>query len=630
MTRQEYLNAIEKLNNYTKYYDAGIPLISDEEWDNLYFEISKYEEETGFISENSPTSSISYQVVNKLEKVTHSHPMLSLSKTKSIEDLKSFSNDETILMAKMDGLTCSLTYKKGVLALAETRGNGIIGENITHNAMVIDSIPKRLDTFDDLVIDGEIICDYKSFNEFSNDFKNPRNFASGSIRLLDSEECSKRRLTFIAWDLINSEFNTLEENLNYLDILGFITVPRKIFEHDNQVELLKEECKFLSYPIDGLVLKINNIEEYKSLGSNDHHPLGGIAFKFYDELYDTELEDIIWSTAKTGIITPIAKFKPVEIDGTSVSKASLHNLSIMKDILGSPYTGQKIRVFKANMIIPQVASAEKREVGNIEIPKHCPSCGEELVIEKLYNTEVLKCNNTNCPSKILYKLNHFIGKNGLDIDSLSVKTLEKLIELGWLSSLSDIFMLKNHRDKWVELDGFKEHSVDKILNQIPEEIELWKILASLGIPDVNKSMAKKIVEYFNTEEECINALLNQDDFSKINGIGKVLSDNIKQFDYTEFKDILKYASIKKKKSTEEGTLNNLNFCITGSLKYFKNRDELVKVIEDNGGKITGVSKKLNYLINNDSTSTSSKNKKANELNIPIITEEEFLNLFDLK
>ena len=622
MTRQEYLNAIEKLNNYTKYYDAGIPLISDEEWDNLYFEISKDEEETGFISENSPTSSISYQVTNKLEKVTHSHPMLSLSKTKSIEDLKSFSNDETILMAKMDGLTCSLTYKKGVLTLAETRGNGIIGENVTHNAMVIDSIPKRLDTFDDLVIDGEIICDYESFNEFSNDFKNPRNFASGSIRLLDSEECSKRKLSFIAWDLINSEFNTLEENLNYLDILGFITVPRKIFEHDNQVELLKEECKFLSYPIDGLVLKINNIEEYKSLGSNDHHPLGGIAFKFYDELYDTELEDIIWSTAKTGIITPIAKFKPVEIDGTSVSKASLHNLSIMKDILGSPYTGQKIRVFKANMIIPQVASAEKREVGNIEIPKHCPSCGEELVIEKLYNTEVLKCNNTNCPSKILYKLNHFIGKNGLDIDSLSVKTLEKLIELGWLSSLSDIFMLKNHRDEWVELDGFKEHSVDKILNQIPEEIELWKILASLGIPDVNKSMAKKIVEYFNTEEECINALLNQDDFSKINGIGKVLADNIKQFDYTEFKDILKYTSIKKKKSTEEGTLNNLNFCITGSLKYFKNRDELVKVIEDNGGKITGVSKKLNYLINNDSTSTSSKNKKANELNIPIITEDK--------
>lgn len=630
MTRQEYLNAIEKLNNYTKYYDAGIPLISDEEWDNLYFEISKYEEETGFISENSPTSSISYQVVNKLEKVTHSHPMLSLSKTKSIEDLKSFSNDETILMAKMDGLTCSLTYKKGVLALAETRGNGIIGENITHNAMVIDSIPKRLDTFDDLVIDGEIICDYKSFNEFSNDFKNPRNFASGSIRLLDSEECSKRKLSFIAWDLINSEFNTLEENLNYLDILGFTTVPRKIFEHDSDVELLKEECKFLDYPIDGLVLKINDIETYKSLGSNDHHPLGGIAFKFYDELFDTELEDIIWSNAKTGIITPIAKFKPVEIDGTSVSKASLHNLSIMKDILGSPYTGQKIRVFKANMIIPQVASAEKREVGNIEIPKHCPSCGEELVIEKLYNTEVLKCNNTNCPSKILYKLNHFIGKNGLDIDSLSVKTLEKLIELGWLSSLSDIFMLKNHRDEWVELDGFKEYSVDKILNQIPEEIELWKILASLGIPDVNKSMAKKIVEYFNTEEECINALLNQDDFSKINGIGKVLADNIKQFDYTEFKDILKYASIKKKKSTEEGTLNNLNFCITGSLNHFKNRDELVKVIEDNGGKITGVSKKLNYLINNNSTSTSSKNKKANELNIPIITEEEFLNLFDLK
>ena len=359
MTRQEYLKAIEKLNEHTKYYDAGTPIISDEEWDNLYFEISKYEEETGFISENSPTSSISYQVTNKLEKVTHSHPMLSLSKTKSIEDLKSFSTDETILIAKMDGLTCSLTYKKGALTLAETRGNGIIGENITHNAMVIDSIPKRLDTFDDLIVDGEIICDYESFKEFSNDFKNPRNFASGSIRLLDSEECSKRKLSFVAWDLINSEFTTLEENLNYLDILGFTTVPRKIFENDSDIELLKEECKFLDYPIDGLVLKINDIEKYKSLGSNDHHPLGGIAFKFYDELFATELEDIIWTQGITGNLTPVAKFKPVNIDGTIVQRASMHNLDVLENLLGEPYIGQKIWVRKSNCIIPQVVKAER-------------------------------------------------------------------------------------------------------------------------------------------------------------------------------------------------------------------------------------------------------------------------------
>lgn len=627
MTRQEYLNVVEKLNEHTKYYDAGTPTISDEEWDNLYFEISKYEEETGFISENSPTSSISYQVTNKLEKVTHSHPMLSLSKTKSIEDLKSFSTDETILMAKMDGLTCSLTYKKGILTLAETRGNGIIGENITHNAMVIDSIPKRLDTFDDLIVDGEIICDYESFKEFSNDFKNPRNFASGSIRLLDSEECSKRKLSFVAWDLINSEFNTLEENLNYLDILGFTTVPRKIFENDNDVELLKEECKFLDYPIDGLVLKINDIEKYKSLGSNDHHPLGGIAFKFYDELFDTELEDIIWSNAKTGIITPIAKFKPVEIDGTSVSKASLHNLSIMKDILGSPYTDQKIRVFKANMIIPQVASAEKRECGNIEIPLHCPVCGGNTQIIKQYNTEVLKCTNPNCASKLLYKLSHFIGKNGIDIDGLSVKTLEKLIDLGWLTSLVDIFKLKNHRAEWIELEGFREHSVDKILKQIPEEVEFWKLIASIGIPDIEKSMAKKITEYFVDAESFLSDIDNDFDFSKINGIGSVLSSNIKNFDYSEFRELLKYVKIKEEKtSNNSSNLSNLIFCITGSLRHFKNRDALVEVIENNGGKIGGVNSKLDYLINNDINSNSSKNRKAKELGIKIITEEDFLKI----
>lgn len=628
MTKQEYLNTIEKLNEYTKNYDTGMPLISDKEWDDLYFEISKFEEETGFISDNSPTASISYQVDNKLKKVKHSHPMLSLSKTKSIEDLKNFSDDETTLMAKMDGLTCSLTYKKGVLTLAETRGNGTIGENVTHNALVIDSIPKRLDTFDDLIVDGEIICDYASFKEFSNDFKNPRNFASGSIRLLDSDECSKRKLSFVAWDLINSEFTTLEENLNYLDILGFTTVPRKIFENDDAIELLKEECKILDYPIDGLVLKINDIKNYRSLGSNDHHPLGGIAFKFYDELFDTELEDIIWSNAKTGIITPIAKFKPVEIDGTSVSKASLHNLSIMKDIMGNPHVGQKIRVFKANMIIPQVASAEKSECGNIKIPLHCPVCGGNTQIIKQYNTEVLKCTNPNCSSKLLYKLSHFIGKNGIDVDGLSVKTLEKLIDLGWLTSLADIFKLKNHRAEWVELEGFREHSVDKILKQIPDEVEFWKLIASIGIPDVEKSMAKKITEYFTDVESFLSAIDTNFDFSKISGIGSVLSSNIKEFDYSEFRELLKHVKIKEEKTSNAGNLSNLTFCVTGSLKHFKNRDALISVIESNGGKISGVNSKLNYLINNDITSNSSKNKKAKDLGIPIITEEEFLKFLD--
>ena len=365
MTLEEYIKNIELLNYYTQKYDEGNPEIDDEAWDDLYFDCKIYEEETGYIDPKSPTNSIQYDVVTSLKKVTHNHPMLSLSKTKDINVLKAWlGNMYTIVMLKMDGLTCSLKYENGKLVSAETRGNGTVGEDIFHNAMVISSIPKTIPCKDTIVIDGEIICTYDNFEEFSSvsGYKNPRNFAAGSIRLKDPNECKTRKLTFVAWDLITGE-DDLSDKLTKLINLGFETVPFEITEigHlEEQQERMKQKAATNKYPIDGLVYKINNYKAYMAMGVNDHDYAGGKAFKFYDELYETTLTGITWSVGKTGIITPVATFEPVDIDGSTVQNACLHNISIMQSILGdNPHVGQKIWVFKANQIIPQVKRAEK-------------------------------------------------------------------------------------------------------------------------------------------------------------------------------------------------------------------------------------------------------------------------------
>lgn len=362
MTKEEYIANIKLLNYYTMRYDQGNPDISDEEWDALYFDCVQYEEETGYIDPKSPSSTIQFDIQNALKKVTHNHPMLSLSKTKDLNVLRAWLKEKTIVMHKMDGLTCSVKYVDGQLVSAETRGNGVIGEDITQNAMVVPSIPKTISYKGELVVDGEIICKYDDFKVFADLFKNPRNFASGSIRLLDTAEVARRNLTFVAWDMITGE-DDLNVKLDTLKSLGFVTVEYEFTDMDNleeQQQRMKEIAATKNYPIDGLVYKINDYASYMAKGKNEHDFEGGKAFKFYDQLFETELVDIEWSVGRTGVITPIAVFAPVDIEGSTVQKASMHNVTIMRELLGdTPHVGQKLWVYKANMIIPQIQRAEK-------------------------------------------------------------------------------------------------------------------------------------------------------------------------------------------------------------------------------------------------------------------------------
>lgn len=628
-------NLIDKLNVYTKFYDEGHPVISDKEWDDMYFKLQNLENEYNIYFEDSPTLNISYQVVNKLNKVEHSHPMLSLDKTKSIDTLKSFvGNKSYIVMGKMDGLTCSLTYRKGRLVAAETRGNGIVGEDILHNALQVKNIPNRI-PFDDeeYVIDGEIICDYKTFKNFSSEYKNPRNFAAGSIRLLDSKESAYRGLSFIAWDCIKGleSQTSLSGKLHILKKnFGFNIVPYVV--HGNRtmeeyIEYIKKTCQDMYYPIDGVVIKYNDIEEYNAAGRTDHHFKGGIAYKFYDEEYETTLEDIEWTMGRTGQLTPVAIFTPIDIDGTEVSRASLHNISIMKE-LGLSHYNCKISVYKANQIIPQISQViEDNSQEVIVYPSICPICGCATSIHKDNDSEVLYCDNPDCEGKILNQLDNFCGKKGLDIKGLSKATLEKLMNWGWIENEKDIFMLFTHRTEWIKKPGFGVASVDKILAAIDtaSETTLDKVIAAAGIKEIGSRVAKDIAAHYDTWAD----FRKETNFLKIDGIGEVMNDNLINFVYKDIDYIVEhYLDIKSNQKEEVN--NNLEgkvFCITGKLKHFKNRTELQADIENKGGKVvSSMSSKVTHLINNDNTSTSSKNLAAQRAGIPIITEEEYLQM----
>lgn len=429
------------LNYHTSLYDKGCPQISDYEWDEKYFELVKLENETGIYYKDSPTQKINYENKNQLNKITHSHPMLSLDKTKDINEIKSFIKDkEYIVMAKMDGLTCSLTYENGRLIAAETRGNGIVGEDILHNAIVIKNIPNKINYKNTLVVDGEIICDYNTFEEFKNDYKNPRNFASGSIRLLDSKECEKRKLSFVAWDVIQgfTDNDFLSTRLIELKNIGFTIVPFQVGneteneEVEHSIEEIKRYCKD-KYPIDGVVFKYDKVKEYLAEGRTDHHFKGGLAYKFYDDEYETRLLNIEWTMGRTGQLTPVAIFESIDIDGTECTRASLHNISIMKEQLYQPYRNEKIWVYKANQIIPQISNKEwianeyNPPENTFRIPSTCPICGGETIIKKESDSEVLYCGNPQCQGKLINRLDHFCSKKGLDIKGLSKATLEKLM-----------------------------------------------------------------------------------------------------------------------------------------------------------------------------------------------------------
>lgn len=639
--------AIEELNRATEAYDAGEPFLTDEEWDGRYYSLMDMEKELGYVLPNSPTQSIHFEEkVSKLEKVTHNHKMLSLDKTKSLDVVNDFSNGKTVLaMLKLDGLTCSLTYENGVLISAETRGNGIVGENILHNVMRIPSIPKHIDYKDRLVIDGEIISTYSNFRQFDDQYKNPRNFAAGSIRLLDAAECEKRGLTFVAWEVIEGydHINTLSEKLlNIEEDLGFTVVyyllTNKVDE--KTIGYLQDAAEGLSQPIDGIVVKFDDIEYGRSLGETAHHFNNAIAYKFYDETYTTKVKRIEWTMGRTGVLTPVAVFEPIDIDGTTVERANCHNISILKE-LGLKYQGQEIDVYKANQIIPQILYVHewKKEfacVAKMEIPEVCPICGEPTEI--IYtDSELLYCSNPQCQGRLINRLDHFCGKKGLDIKGLSKATLEKLINWGYILDIEGIFYLNKYKNEWKNMAGFGEKSVEKILSAIEEarkNATFAQVLSSIGIPLIGNTVSKDLAHRFKTYANFKKHINEGFDFSIIDGYGPEMTKSLLTFDYSELDKLVTvyFRQINEEPIEEEKTnnLEGITFVITGKLQHWKNRDALRAEIEAHGGKVAGsVTKNTTYLINNDATSTSAKNLKAQQLGVEIITEEKFKNIFDL-
>ena len=642
---QYYQNLIEQLNNATKAYDEGKPYMSDKEWDALYWEVVQWEQTHGIALSHSPTQQIHYEVVNELSKVEHDYPMLSLDKTKSLDELNEFcGNRSAFLSLKLDGLTCRLTYVGGRLRRAETRGNGAVGEDITHNAMVIPSIPKHIQTYDKLVVDGEIICLDPDFVEFQDQYANSRNFAAGSIRLLDSHECEKRKLTFVAWEVVEGfeQTNSAIDKLQDARKLGFHVVPFEIIYKETIAETLVESLKTVAkiggYPIDGLVAKYDDIAFGHSLGMTAHHRRDGLAFKFFDETVISHLLDVEWTMGRTGVLTPVAIFKPVDFDGSTIERASLHNVSIMEELFGiiGPYKGDEVHVFKANMIIPQIQSVKHINTNReykIEYPQVCPVCGGEVYLNTMNSSTFIVCKNPSCEGKLINKLDHFCGKSGLDIKGLSKATLEKLIDWGWVNCFADLFKLKDYEANWKLQPGFGEASVRKLLDAI-EQARINStheaFISAIGIPMIGKTMVKELVKNgVTTYNQLRNMVDDKFDFSQFNGFGYEKSDSLLRFNYHEADMAYHEMLLVEPKAEEkkEQSLEGKSIVITGTLTHFKNRAELQKVIEAAGGKVVGsVSKNTSYLINNDIESTSSKNQTAKRLGVPIITEENFLKL----
>ena len=654
MNKTERIKELTKmLNEYRNaYYNESKSIISDYEYDKLYDELEKLENETGLSFANSPTKTVGFQVKSELKKIKHSHPMLSLDKTKSVDDLRKFAGDkDCILSLKMDGLTCLLTYENGELVQAETRGNGDIGELITHNANVFENIPLTIEYKGHFEIEGEAIIAYDDFNKINKSlpedkkYKNPRNLVSGSVRQLDNRIAAQRHIKFVAWKVPTVIYsNSFLNRLKYAEKLGFEIVPLytysgKSSDKENlpeMIESLKTKAHNYGYPIDGLVMTYNDIQYGESLGLTGHHPRHSVAYKFYDEEFETTLNNIEWTMGKSGCLTPTAVFEPVEIDGTIVERASLHNMSIFKDLELS--YGDTITVFKANQIIPQVSDNLDRTLNNLCIsPSTCPICGGKTEIVKDNDTEVLMCSNSNCKGKLLGKLSAFVSRNKMNIDGLSEETLSKFIARGWLTCFSDIYKLKDYYIHMINMSGFGRKSIDKLLDSIEKSksVELNRFIAALSIPGVGDSTAKDISKHCEYDfDTFVMGLIDKYNWSVIDGIGEKTSQQINEWiddsgNREDFRKLLQ-TIIPVNLNTNDNTDQSLagkNFVVTGDVTQFKNRKELQKFIESKGGKVTGsVTSKTNWLINNDVESTSSKNKKARELGIPIISEKEFLEM----
>ena len=634
---------IQQLNKANKaYYQEAREIMSNLEYDRLYDELITLESESGVVYPNSPTQNVGAPVASKLPKWRHQEKMLSLDKTKSIQDLVSWlGNKEGIISWKLDGLTVVLTYNKGELVRAVTRGNGIIGEVIAENAKQCLNVPLKIPYKGELILRGEAVISYKDFEEINQNlrpgdrYKNPRNLASGSIRALDPKDTANRRVQVIIFRMITElpDYSTMEKQFDWLESMGFIAVEHYLVRQENleqAVKFFKRKIETYEIPSDGLVISFNDTHYGNGLGSTAKFSKHSFAFKWQDEIAETILKRIDWQPSRTGLINPVAVFDPVELEGTTVERASVHNISIMKELqLG---IGDKIQVYKANMIIPQIAENS----GNLEIPDTCPACGQPTYIDASDKTEVLKCRNPYCPEKMISKFVHFCSRNAMNIIGLSEATLEFLVGKKWISTYVDIYNLKKYKREWSIIPGYGAQSVANVLTSIEDSRNTTpeKLLNSLGVSKIGMAQSEAIFKKFNSWEEFIEAIDSGYNFAQIEGFGEILNNNIHSwyenaYQQERIPDLIKELKIEKEIKTggNSFSLTGKTFVITGSLYVYKNRDELTKEIKLYGGKVgSSVTSKTDYLINNDITSNSSKNKKAKTLGVPIITEKEFQEL----
>lgn len=643
---QQMKKLVKILNKAAKaYYQEDREIMDNREYDSLYDQLEKLEKETGITLADSPTVNVGYEAVDFLPKETHESPMLSLDKTKDRETLREFiGNHKTLLSWKMDGLTIVLTYENGELQKAVTRGNGTVGEVITNNACVFRNIPLKISYQGRLVLRGEAVITYPDFERINSSiedvdarYKNPRNLCSGSVRQLNNQITAERNVRFYAFSLVSASnvdmHNSREYQMEWLKKQGFEVVEYRIVTADTLDEAMDYFADAVEknvFPSDGLVALYDDIAYGDSLGSTTKFPRNAFAFKWADEIRETTLRSIEWSPSRTGLINPIAVFDPVELEGTTVSRASVHNVSILKELeLG---IGDTLQVYKANMIIPQIAENLTRS-RNLQIPDTCPACGKEARIIKENEVEALYCTNPDCAAKKIKAFTLFVSRDAMNIDGLSEATLEKFIARGFIHTFGDIFEISRYKDEIMEMEGFGQKSFDNLMESLENarKTTLAKVIYSLGIANIGLANAKVICRHFDNSLDAIRKA-DLEEVSAIDGIGPVIARNLVDYFHKEENNqkldyLMQHLHIQQEEIKSQQIFAGMNFVITGSLNHFSNRNEAKNLIESLGGKVTGsVTGKTTYLINNDTASNSSKNKKARELGIPILSEEDFLKL----
>lgn len=657
MNKFDIAARVRELNRASEaYYNTGQPIMSDYEFDQKLEELGQWEEETGIVLSNSPTHNVGATVLDNIKEVTHKTPMLSLEKCHSTEEIIKFANNHNLVASvKLDGLTVRLTYKNGDLVLAESRGNGVVGSDVTEHVKQFTNVPLHINKEGTYIIDGEALIKLDDFAEINTngEYKNSRNLAAGTLSSLDTSVVKDRKLSWYAWEVVEGAkesksftFSLIEAEELGLDVVPNANLGYSEMDIEEVIEYCFDKAKEYNLPQDGVVFKFDDVEYGKSLGNTSHHFRNGIAYKIFNDSVETTLRDIEWSCGKTGILTPVAIFDTVDIEGSEVSRASLHNISVMEEIMDSPWIGQKIGVYKANLIIPAIRWAEQLDYDNqndsnkqfLDIPSVCPICGASTKIIKDNESSVLYCTNEDCKGRLLGQLTHAVSKSALNISGLSESTLDRLIKFGWVTSIKDIYHLSDYKNHMVVLDGFGKRSIEKLLNSIEESrnTNLERFLFALSIPLLGKSASKMIAEAVNRDFDTFideMTIKGAEYFRYLPGIGDTLINSLNTYWKSHYSEIIQLANeftFEKPKIVLDEIPNILQgktFVVTGSVNHYKNRDELKADIVVHGGTVVGsVSSKTSYLINNDINSTSSKNQKAKSLNIPIISEEEFLQM----